>query len=196
MGRRPQVLEQGHLDGLCGVYSVVNGITWALHTIRSTHGSATSLARPLRHAEEDELFALLLRAIVRKRTHLRSVIDGINSVQLSHLLRCGSGWLANNRGLHMNVVRPFYRRPRVATRVITRRLAAHLDEPGTAAIIGVDPPLRHWTVVTRVARTRLVLFDSSGDSHVPLRQFGRHWDRDIGFIRPSTLFLLRVQLPI
>ena len=70
---------------------------------------------------------------------------------------------------------------------IAAQLAAHLAEPGRSAIIGIEPPWHHWTVVIGVTENRLTLFDSGGSIHLLLPRPG---DGQANLLRPSSVFLL------
>ena len=104
---------QGDLDGLCGLYSVVNSLAWALHTRRAVGDNLSRKARRLRERERTELFIALLTVLFERRKQARPIADGISSVDLSYVIRRGAAWLKVHRGLDLAVKRPFYRYRRV-----------------------------------------------------------------------------------
>ena len=85
MARNPSPAIQGELDGLCGVYSIVNAIQWVLHT-----GSTTSAFRrgckPLTRLERQALFNMLVTALDTPRPLAKFVTVGIGSPELARLL--------------------------------------------------------------------------------------------------------------
>lgn len=193
MGRvRPRALEQGELDGLCGIYSMINGLNWALHSLRHAHDGARRLAGQLKEKEREDLFGSVLRILPHHRGRLSPVIDGLTGAELARLLKECVAWIQVKRGLRLDISRPFYRRPRLTTRRLRLALSEHLSKPGTAAIIGVEPPWQHWTVVVGVTPKRFTLLDSSGGSFLPLRKCGRFSGGQEGLLRTGNVFLLQI----
>jgi hypothetical protein len=189
---RPWPLVQGELDGLCGPYSIINSLTWGLYSLQVTGHCPRQQSSPLGQREIEELFMLLIRRLTRKYG-TRSVVDGSSSLQLARLLRRSGTWLSTLRGLTLTVVRPFYLRPRATMRQVCRVLANHLAGAGTAAIIGLEWPSRHWTVVIGVTPTRLYLLDSSdGPPHSSLRRQPRGSKTQRRLLRPREVFLLKL----
>jgi hypothetical protein len=189
--QRPRPLVQGDLDGLCGIYSVVNSLAWALHTRRAVGDPLLSRrARRLQDRERTELFIALLTVLFERHKQARPIADGVSSVDLSHVLRRSAAWLKAQRGLDLAVTRPFYQYRRVRLPRIAAHLAAHLSEPGRSAIIGIEPPWHHWTVVIGVTLNRLNLFDSGGSIHMLLTR--RAGDGQAVVLRPSNVFLLTI----
>lgn len=65
--RRPEALEQGSLDGLCGIYSIVNSILWALRTYPPPRHRKRASKRLPSDAELGDLFIVLLSKLVQAR---------------------------------------------------------------------------------------------------------------------------------
>ena len=59
MGRRLRPLIQGDLDGLCGVYSLLNAVQWALHSY-GTDAKVRRRLKLLSYREQQALFDTLL----------------------------------------------------------------------------------------------------------------------------------------
>src|SRR5258708_3597437 len=90
--------RQGHLDGLCGVYSIVNAVRFALRSV--DHTCRTSRCpRHLSRREAELLFAALVRSLVSSRHRARVIVDGIDFMQLATLLRAATKWLHAQKGL-------------------------------------------------------------------------------------------------
>ena len=191
MPRRPAALEQGALDGLCGIYSIVNGILWALKTYPAPRPHKRGRRLPS-DAELGDLFVMLLSNLVQGHSHLKSIVDGTSSRQLLRLLSKSSDWLRENKGLALVTRRPFQGRSYVATARVTRGLGQHLARPGTAVILGVEAPLDHWTVVRRVTPQSLLLLDSGGASRLSMKEWGEGCRRNSGLVHPDNIFLLNV----
>lgn len=190
MPRRPLPFEQGHLDGLCGIYSIVNSIFWSLRNYPPLQRRKRGSKRFPTDAEFNDLFVVLLSNLVRGHSHLRPIVDGTNTLQLTRLLSKGSNWLTAHTGLALVVRQPFYGKRYVATVQVARTLGQHLDRPGTAVIVGVEAPLEHWTVVRRVSRRRLLLLDSAGETHLSMSEDWCH--RTKGTVHPNSIFLVRL----
>lgn len=167
--RYPPPLLQGELDALCGIYSTVNSIRCALTTFRRKGPKGVTQVRNL--ADEDciDLFGVLLSDLVSERQVLKPIWQGLNIAELVRLLHSASGWLTEHRSLHASLVRPFAANAKVTTREFHKALASHLVKPGTAAIIRVEHPSPHFTVVQATTPDRLMLCDSYGDESISLR---------------------------
>ena len=147
----PKPFEQGDLDGLCGVYAVVNATRLAAHPHRR-----------LRAADGYDLFAALLAELADEGRLRGFVAAGLGPRVLAPLLRKAGRWLRERHGLGLEVSRPFAKRDQPEPEECLRVLAEHLARSGTAAIVGSD---EHWTVVRGVTPKRLLLADSDGRRH-------------------------------
>ena len=186
--RRPYSFQQGDLDGLCGAYSVINAISWGLHSLRVHHGHSRPY-RSLREHERDNLFRALLEAVITSRSRSRIVVDGLHSLDLVHMLRVASTWLSQERVIRLRYSRPLYHHRRVRPVRMMRILTTCLARPGTAVILGVESPWKHWTVVTSVASRCLLLLDSGGYSQLVLCPVG---NQHVSKVKPSSVFLVEL----
>ena len=85
---------------------------------------------------------------------------GISALELTRLLRISREWVFAHRSAELVSRRPFYGQRKVAKRRVIRLLTQHLAMPGSAAIVGIEWTLPHWTVATGLSRKRIRLFDS------------------------------------
>jgi hypothetical protein len=192
MARQLLPYEQGHLDSLCGIYSIINATRFALRTVEFKRPYPCPKPWYLSEPETELMFMTLIRGVIRSTRLIDTFVDGIHSRQLALLLRVADQWLHERRAIRLATARPLYR-SRSRTRTLLRRISEHLAAPGTAVIVGTNPPWRHWTVAERVSGSRLHLFDSGGGRSVPLR-LGRHSSRlHAGLIKPSEVFFVAVQ---
>jgi hypothetical protein len=192
MRRRLLPFEQGHLDGLCGLYSVVNATRFALSIAEFPRPYRSPAPCYLNLDEAELLFTALVRGLAQSPRRTVPFADGINSRELTTLLRLADTWLRKWRAVRLFVTRPLYRCGRIRTKTILRRISSHLAEPGTAVIVGANPPWRHWTVATRVASSRVYLLDSCGHASIPLR-LNRHSKRyHAGLIKPAEVYLVAI----
>jgi hypothetical protein len=167
MSRQLRPLTQGDLDGLCGIYSIINATLLALHTM-NRRGRQRARCSPLTQPEQDDLFLALVTCLVFRRNAVRLVVDGISTTDLRYALARASAWLAERRDLRLVVERPLDANARVTRPRLAVAIKAHLANPGAAAIVGLEHPLSHWSVVSAVTRRRLLLLDSDGHSDVSL----------------------------
>jgi hypothetical protein len=189
---RPWPLVQGDLDGLCGLYSIINSLIWGLYSLQVSGHRPRQQSSPLGERETEQLFLTLIARLTRKHG-TRSIIDGISALELARLLRHSAAWLRAKRDLKLVVARPFYRHPRARMGHLCRALSDHLADAGTATIIGLEWPLRHWTVVSGVTPTRLYLLDSSdGPPHSSLRRHPHTSHKQRRMLRPREVFLLKL----
>jgi hypothetical protein len=179
---------QGDLDGLCGVYSVVNAVQWALHSCSTADARVRRLTKLLSDLEQQALFDTLLAALGKRRPLVTFVTGGISSLELARLLRVSREWLSVRRNADLVCRRPFYRRRAIATQRVLARLAQHLVVPGSAAIIAFEA---HWTVVRGAANKRVRVLDSGGWMFMTI---GRKVQRSAGRndVQPGSVFLLRL----
>lgn len=184
--------RQGHLDGLCGLYSIVNAVRFALRSVDRRY-CTSHLRRQLSRNEAELLFTALLHSLVSSRRHARLIVDGIDSIQLAELLGIAGKWLQTQKDLELSCSRPLLRRARVGTKTLLGSVEQHLLRPGTAAIVGTNAPYwSHWTVATKVTESRLYLLDSEGDTSVAVRRGERRRRYHAGLIEPARLYLLTV----
>lgn len=189
----PRPFVQGALDGLCGVYSIINGLAWALHTHQSSVEKPALRTRRLTGRESEELFATLVSALLKRKRRGAIIVDGLHSLDISYLLRESALWLREQHQTELDVVRPFYHRRRISTQSMLQRLRTHLSVPGGAAIIGIESPWKHWTVAIGLNRVRVQLLDSDGLGWLSLGQNHRHCEAETGPIRPSSIFFFSVR---
>src|SRR5688500_2123665 len=149
MPRRRRVLRQGDLDGLCGIYSVVNALRHLLQ---------------LNKEQSQELFERLVKALVQdsRRPH-KLLIEGIFFRRLKQLAAAARRFRLADRDLSFQVRTLRLRREE---RTIARLWATLGQEVGPAcvAIIRITGADNHWCVVYQVTPKTLRLLDSSGRS--------------------------------
>jgi len=134
--------QQGHMDGLCGVYSIVN---------------AMSVVRADTRLESKELFEQIIKHLSRR--DLSTIIT--SGMTIGVLYKIINDLIP--RDIHRS--RPFARRKNVTLPVVWNSMLAHLANRTTnigAIIIGLSGVHDHWTVVTRIDGQTLFLEDSGG----------------------------------
>ena len=144
-----QPYEQGDLDGLCGVYTIIN----AIHVLN------LDLTRP----KARRLFAFLLRSL---RPYDRSptpiAAKGITHEPFLGLIRCAGHFTHDNLGGQLVV----WRHPKAeGQRWTIGRLWRLLEDRlglGAIAVIGLGGRYQHWTLAVKVTPRTIRLIDSDG----------------------------------
>jgi hypothetical protein len=145
--------RQGDMDGLCGLYAVIN----AVRLVAAPH-------RRLDDDACDELFAKLVGVLARHDQLRQAVSSGLARDDVARLLEGAQRWLDRTCDLQMTVNRPAKGSRRLAGKASLGRLTEHLDQLGVA-IVDADG---HWTVARGTEGLRLVVLDSSGQRYVRL----------------------------
>ncbi|MES0090058.1 hypothetical protein [Mesorhizobium sp. M0030] len=154
----PLPFRQGELDGLCGVYAVVNAIRLVL-------GVQATL---LRQRDWQDLFVALVEAVDRSVGAAHAASNGIDTQPLRYLLKAAILHLATEHDLTIRAKSMLGRDEQPCFEELLRRLGDWVGQPGQAVVLSVFGSLNHWTVVRRISRSSLVLFDSSGYARISL----------------------------
>ncbi len=149
MGGRPlKPQRQGHIDGMCAAYAVLNACKLLFE-----------------HSERTD--AQLFKALCEGISDLfpKIVYDGTEVVGVRRLLDAAKLWTARVHKRELVWSQPL-RRQKVATVDeffdIARSELRPLDGDPRAIIIGLGKPWEHWTVLRGVRGGRATYFDSWG----------------------------------
>lgn len=174
--RRIAPLRQGDLDGLCGVYAIVNALRW--------------LCPRFSAADAFCLFNTLFEARAQRpvRHPLAFIYRGLTRSALTLLVEAAMAWAATALGIHLEAawLAP-HKKQRDRLDTVWRHLERHLGE-GAIAIIGIGKASEHWTVAVEINRSHLVLLDSDGRrrlhrQHCKPRRNGRpHYDLQLQWV--------------
>lgn len=140
--------QQGHFDGLCGLYSLINAIDY-LH-----HG----------FSEEDcaALFEHLVRA---SPEHFPAALyDGFEFEPLCNVAEHLPAFLKGRSAVRL--LRPFVHEEVQTVDEFFCELRRYVG-PRSVAVVGLGDPWDHWTVVTKVDRSSFRLHDSYGLKRMP-----------------------------
>ena len=166
--RKP--LRQGEMDGLCGIYALVNAIR---------HLAGRSLSKE----DEDNLFKELVRGIYKRNNRRRKrkpkspvefIWDGTSARDISYMLKKTTEFL-HSKNVQFYWKKPLQgsRRPNTVDQYWNRIREAFMAYGGHGSCIAlVDYNWQsvngngedgHWTCVTNVTGSTLILHDSSMD---------------------------------
>ncbi len=164
--------HQGALDGLCGVYSIVNSI---------------SIVRAEQGREPKELFDAIIEHLSEKR-HLKQIIT--SGMTIGVLYNIINDLITEEIPRR----RPFVGKD-VSLPMVWDEMLGHLESPSTgigAVIIGLNGKHNHWTVVTRIQGDTLFLTDSDGLKRLSRKKItiGEPTSRRIHQIVPNEVVFL------
>ena len=191
MAPPPSPALQGELDGLCGVYAVVNALQWVSHTGQAA-ANAFGQAKRLTKLERQALFDELVTALGERRPLAKFVTGGISSLELTRLLHIGREWVARHRNAVVVFRRPFYRQRRLTRPRVVTLLTEHLAAPGSAVIVAVAQPVAHWTVIRGISKKRIRLQDSGYRVFLAVNGINYRGARRPNGVKPGDIFLLQL----
>jgi hypothetical protein len=140
--------QQGGLDSLCGLYSIINA------------------ERFINHSSDDEaqqLFDDLVHFLSRRKLLSKLLIGGINHTQMLLLLDKVVG-----RQRISNVQIPWRGVPNPDLTTFWKSVQEFLDgTPGRAVILGLQGYHDHWTVIESITNRSILLYDSALIKRLP-----------------------------
>src|SRR3954468_21089581 len=144
--RRLQPYRQGRLDGLCGVYALINALRL--------------LCPRLDEEAWEAAFCALIRARARQASSPLAIISGgLSRRELLRLIGPWQRFAAREFGITLSVSRLKVSEP--SLRGLWRGLCRALDGQ-SVAIVGLDGIERHWTVGYAITERTLRVADSCG----------------------------------
>lgn len=169
-------LHQGDEDGLCGLYAVVNAVTWLF-------------ADKMTAILEGHLFRHLLGSLEARGLE-KTVAEGTESPEMRVMLDAAQKWLKPLGGqlewhdrFTATTVKGFF----IKASAVIKPLQA-------VAIIGLLPEWDHWTVATRASGSSLEIRDSVPPpdtiTEIPLSNSGFSGATADFLIDPSCTFIV------
>ena len=178
-------IRQGSIDHLCGIYSVLNAteIVVGKYVVDRRMGHKSS--------QRKTLFGELVAHLAAKNELEAALTTGIDDVDAG-LIDVAVKSVKTYQGQKMRKC-PAFDTDWVPLDEYWTRLATHLEQPDSAAIICISGRREHWTCVKAVTDSALVLADSNG-----MKQIGRHdcavgtEDRGMYSLWPTMTHLLSI----
>jgi hypothetical protein len=145
-------LQQGKLDGLCGLYSVLNCLDY--------------LCGPFDESYHNKLFSTL----VKKQPEIfpACVYEGTEKSHVLKWLKIGSRTL----GKKIDVVPAYETRYFTSNAEYWREMQVLTRGRDVCAILGLGEPWNHWTVLTHIKNNRVNFLDSYGIKSRSISWFG------------------------
>ena len=141
-----QPFRQGELDGLCGIYAIINAVRWAAGP------------KVISTAIVEELFWVLTQHAIKEQGNLSICTDGILLPQLRQLMRVAFRYLKQEYAHRFTVA--VIKGPDVVFEP-TERAPALEVLPNEAIILNLKSSVWHWSVFQGVQPGKLKLFDSA-----------------------------------
>jgi len=135
--------EQGYLDGLCGVYSVIN--------------ATRLIVRNMTETEAMKLFGQCMKQVEKRRSLSKASTEGIDGNDLWSILKSIAG------NYPIKVGRPFLNSGTISLDSFIRELRKYFQQEGKrSAIVYLEGKTwDHWSAVEALTEKRIRLFDSS-----------------------------------
>jgi hypothetical protein len=167
--------QQGGLDSLCGLYSIVNA------------------ERVINHSSDEQaqvLFEDMVHFLSRKRLLPRVLLDGVIHSHIVLILEK----VVNGR--IPNIELPWRSQPTPDLDAFWQSMLDFLDgTPGRAIILGLNGFHDHWTVIKSITSKSIFLFDSAEIPRLPRSQCSTARRRRKHLLLPAQTYFLSKDLP-
>ena len=141
--------QQGHLDGLCGVYALVN---------------AVHLLCGLTHEQAQALFLACLSTLDQRGSLARHCVAGLSIHDMTLILKrviCNGYPIVRSK--------PFHRQPHVDEHLFLQAITEFLEHPHTVVLTSIGGLHDHWTLFSRITPHTIQLYDSGGLNYLLTR---------------------------
>ncbi len=171
--------QQGNLDGLCGLYAIINGANLA--------------GAKLTKKDAQKIFNHMLSVSEHNWGLAKIVSGGTSRKQLIQLLYAANCILIEQKGFFLSARSPFKNNLVSLEDVWTELFrCARADE---VPLIGTTDKPDHWSIVKKVTRSQLKLFDSDKRCQLNLAQCvtpkaPKKERSDKCVLKPKEIFLL------
>ncbi|OAI07031.1 hypothetical protein A1353_08390 [Methylomonas methanica] len=170
----PKPYRQGQLDGLCGVYAMVNAVDVLCGPISKRHAKSLFL----------EILAFLeSRGPIAEQCTYGIVVQDMAAI-LKHVI-CKQYPIQRSK--------PFHGRPTVDKQHYLQTLDDFLQQPQTVVLTCIEGYLNHWTLIERITDKALHCYDSYGIRFLLQRSCSMLHDEDekLHRLMPTHTYLLK-----
>lgn len=136
------IFDQGHFDGMCGNYSIVNSISYTTSISRK---HCQTLFREIYALASDISPSVAVNGLYFYE--MEQIVSGIDVPGVKITIPF--------RSLKFDSIGDFY-----------TAVASHINDKRACAIIGLGKPVHHWTVAKYVHPRTISLIDSGGRKHI------------------------------
>jgi hypothetical protein len=134
------IYNQGSLDGLCGVYSIIN---------------ASKIVNGFNDKKCTELFQKIIQFLDSERCLSKLIINGIDINIIGQIMN-------NVSELKVKKEQPFRRKPETKLGEFWGEMQNFLEKPNRAILLYLGGVYDHWTVVESMSSKQMKLIDSDG----------------------------------
>jgi hypothetical protein len=180
MTRKP--LDQGDLDGFCGMYSIINALT----LLFPSHMNGDARA---------SLFEILLKAIPQHKWPF-PIINGTTQEDVRHMLHGARNYLSSpkNSATRFDWEQPFRYQKLSRFDEFHRELQWRIAGDDAFGIVGMSKPWEHWTCAHRLTEHEMIMTDSCHVKQIPLVKCGLTGDgADYEFDFRQTFTVMRAK---
>jgi hypothetical protein len=167
---RPPPYQQGGLDSLCGLYSIVNA------------------ERIINHSTDDQaqaLFNTMVRFLSKKRMLAKILIHGVIHNNMLMVLE----QVVNGR--IQNIEIPWRSQPTPELDAFWESMREFLDgTPGRSIILGLNGFHDHWTVIHSITSKSIFLYDSAEIKRLPRSKCSTAKRRRTHLLLPAQTYFL------
>ncbi len=118
---------------------------------------------------------------------VRATARGICIKPLLTVVRSAVQHMADQHELKVTVRRVLKRKGQPPLRDLLPCIASLIEEPNSAVLISLMGHLDHWTVLRKVGRTSLELFDSSGFARVKIANCRMSYEQPASLSREHVI---------
>ncbi len=132
--------EQGSLDGLCGVYCIIN---------------ASRIINSFNDEKCTQLFKEVIAFLNHKQSLAELLVNGLDINLIGQIMN-------NVKSLGLKKEQPYRGRSDISLRELWASMQDFLEEPNRAILLGLGGAHDHWTVVQSISDKQIYLADSIG----------------------------------
>jgi hypothetical protein len=175
-------LEQGALDGFCGIYAAINGLRLAL----TDH-------HDLDETQIDALFAKAVELLAQESRLQFAVTWGISQGRWRQLVAALCRSASRRSGVRVEATIMFDAGTRPTRRQVVRSIERAIDRQ-CPVLLSLNGEYDHFTVVCAYTQTRLILYDSYVYHWVAKASCGVSYERGEWRHRIATASLMALEL--
>ena len=139
-------IHQGALDGLCGLYAIIN--------------ACNNIDIDLEQGERQELFKLGIGYLEKENILKKTLLDGMVKTHIMGIIDTFKPYFRKNHRKELKYKRVTYDAKNITG--VWNTLSQSMELNKSAAIVGLNGMHDHWTCVVSVSDATLQLCDSDG----------------------------------
>lgn len=136
--------HQGQLDGLCGVYSIIN---------------SARIINNFDHKYCESIFREIVKFLALEYSFSKIMTQGVNINIIGHIIN-------DIENLCLIKEMPLRKEKKLPLTLFWSSMQRHLAEPNRAILLGLGGVYNHWTVTHKISDRRMMLFDSAHLQHL------------------------------